>query len=238
LIKQHPYVNLALKEKINHDMIARDTNDLDYLVGLSTPLLKLYRLNILTWLSFVDSVWACARQYAEKIIHVCMPRCVYGTMYDPYSVIWVSIGEPIWDTPNIILPVPTNYGHTNMVTASNVAWSAEFAQVYDVTVEQVVHYLDITDNIYTTAATQGHVCWSRPQCKLCHDLYNIHKKVYQVAECLLLLSIDHKFCRDMREREKNLSKCTTIPPVNLEGSMKDNVWVKQYVELFNPNVQV
>ena len=55
------------------------------------------------------------------------------------------------------------------------------------------------------------------------------KKAYQIAECLMLLSVNQKLCREIRGAE-DIPECE-IPKAKLD-ELHDNPLIKQYIELF------
>lgn len=57
LLQKHPLVGGRFKEKIVYDMITSDSNDVDYLIGLSTPIFRALKIHQATWCLYTNVTW-------------------------------------------------------------------------------------------------------------------------------------------------------------------------------------
>jgi hypothetical protein len=56
-------------------------------------------------------------------------------------------------------------------------------------------------------------------------------KTYQIAECMILVSMDKKYFRKIQTIVRDLPECEGISQTTLDR-LHNNPWIKQYVELF------
>lgn len=194
VMKNHPQVGGVLKEKIIHDVLAQDTTDLDYLVGLSTPFIKKSKMNCMTWCLFITA----ARHFARKTLSQTIGREIMGTVW---TTARGAARDAVWD-----------------VTGDNV----------------MVYYYDI---YRWFVFGSGFSAITLPA----HTAATTANRNYRKTECLILLSIDHKLCRIVRDILITNVKAHQIQDLKADCKIDEtkltelcgNPWIKQYIELYH-----
>lgn len=202
LLRKHPLVDGKFKEKIVYDMITKDANDIEYLVGLSTPIFRSLKINKMTWCLIMDA----ARSIATYV-------ATHQTSVAWYNV-WQTAGEAAEHAAKNAVWYAARYvaSSTRARGTKYTAWYAAYeAARYAINSTALVTYLNI---------------WRNQNAKI------IGTKSYQIVECLMLISMDTKFCRAVQEVAKDLPDCE-LPEEKLD-QLSSNPWIKQYVELFGP----
>ena len=204
LLQKHPLVDGQFKGKIIYDMITKDSNDLDYLVGLSTPTLPVskitwclytYTARLASWFSARNAIWETADLAARNAamtaaVDVATNSAWYAAGVAAESVFFIDGQQcPIadWDT------------------AKSMAWDI----VRDA--GMAANYLHMWEN---------------------HQPAIIGKKACQIAECLVLLLDNTKFYRYIQSIAKDLPDCT-MSGRHLKNLRGDNPWIRQYELLYS-----
>ena len=71
LICQLPHVDGVAKEQIMYNMISKDTNNLEYLLSLSTPIMKRLNINKRTWCISAHATWSTIQGFALAAAEHC-----------------------------------------------------------------------------------------------------------------------------------------------------------------------
>ena len=198
----------SLKEKIVYDMITTDVNDLDYLVGLSTSVLKERKINQTAWSVLINVAREVVGHSSRNAIGVAWDtewqrhwHAATDASIDAAWTVWCSALSVA-----ILPPLSRTMIHT-YINVHDAALSVADKAADD---DAVIRYLHMWRD--QEPAIRG-------------------KKAYQIAECLMLVSIDRKLCRAVQEITKDLPD-RKIPEATLE-LLCYNPWAKQHRDLFS-----
>lgn len=213
LLQQHSRADGQFKEKIIYDMVTKDSNDmddLDYLVGLSTPILRGNKISKMAWCLYVcvtrDTAWDAAWDVAYSVTgKAASQAAAVAWAQRPWEVAWEAAGIDAW-VEKLSDPV-LYWTPEDAYRVNEAAWCAS------------------RDAINNTALANYLNMWKG------QDAITIGKKAFQISECLMLLSIDQGFCRKIQVHAKDLPECA-IPKEKLY-ELRSNPWIKQYIELYH-----
>lgn len=219
-------------------MITADANDLDYLVNLYTPIPRESEddsLDKITRCLFIDSVlddmWYMAKDTAWY-----GAQDAVNSIWPPPGSRWYYNGPSRYDegrtagdiAKKSALEVARAY--SSQVPA-NDAWHAakEEIEYYDAWKAQkyspTIKYLHVLGlNNFSAQPTQRHI-------DIAAHAVAIGKKSYQISECLILLSISRKVCRNIQKIAENLLN-EGYTPTSIPKAAHAPPWVKKYSELF------
>ena len=239
LRKQHPLVDGQFKEKMVYDMITQDSNDLEYLVGLNTVIFRALKINKMEWCLITDAAGYAARCAAIDVAG----KTASVSENAPYVL-------PFWRsrTASAASNAAAYPGWSAAVTArdtyENAAWGAARDATWDATLVDTMVATsgkglaawDIA--IDAAAIATDNVAWDASGNTIAYYLHmwrnhtsqTIGKKACQIAECLMLISINQKFLTKIQTISKGLD--CTIPEEKLD-ELCHNPWIKQYVELYH-----
>ena len=194
---------VMLHEQFIHDMIKRPSNDMEFLVNRLTPIFR-ECLDSMSWVLCVYSTFIVARDLNDNLLNV--RGVMYRKMIEAaWASNWVRTVEPAWEAINDAV---YNDSETESATEEETALDSGLELAIDAVKDMIESY-----SIRSYLEDQDGA------------------KYYQIAECIVLLSIDNTLCDKIRLiSEEYLSLYDITPqPVRMP---KRNPWITQFLELY------
>jgi hypothetical protein len=218
-LKEQAYFTPTLRDRI---LMTTESNDLEWLVSRTTPFFK--EVSSTVWFIIISSAYTTSECKATDVYW--MSIVDMNSPYKPYY------DEGLWAwAVNAIVSSHVEPGSCWYATTDNV-WSAtgdivkSITDDYADTIVNIVTELNIARNVHRAV-----------------DTYS-GRKCYQISECMMLLAINKTLIlsiKDIVSRPRTaplpkayshiLEKPLFLPKHVLEN-LKDNPWIKQYMELF------